>query len=60
MEYFLLCVVVSLCGYYSFNIGVREGAEKALQKLHEEKIISVRPNGDIKPNLFWVEDKTES
>ena len=60
MEYFLLCIIISLCGYYSWNMGVREGCERTLKKLHEEKIISVRPNGDIKPNLFWVEDKTDA
>ena len=60
MEYFILCVVISLCGYYSFNIGIREGAERTLKKLHQEKIISVAPDGDIKPKPFYIEKKTES
>ena len=55
MEYFLIAICVSLCGYYSFHIGVREGAERTIKKLHEEKIISVHPNGNIKPNPFYIE-----
>tara|TARA_B100001057_G_scaffold338280_1_gene339054 strand:+ start:192 stop:374 length:183 start_codon:yes stop_codon:yes gene_type:complete len=60
MEYFLICIVVALCGWQSWQLGIREGAERAVKRLHQEKIISIKPNGDISPNLFWVEDKTES
>lgn len=59
MEYFLVAVCVIACGYQSFQIGVREGAERCIKKLHEEKIISVNTNGDIKPNPFYVEKKTD-
>ena len=39
---------------------MREGAEITVKKLHQEKIISVAMNGDIKPNPFYIEKKTES
>ena len=60
MEYFLLSVVVVLSGYQSWKLGIREGAERTVKKLHQEKIISVAINGDIKPNPFYIEKKTES
>jgi len=60
MEYFLLSVVVILSGYQSWKLGIREGAERTVKKLHQEKIISVALNGDIKPNPFYIEKKTES
>ena len=60
MEYFLLSVVVVLSGYQSWKLGIKEGCARTVTKLHNEKIISIKPNGDISPNLFWVEKKTES
>jgi len=60
VEYLLLAIIIAACGYRSFQIGVREGAERTIKKLHEEKIISVHTNGDIKPNPFYIEKKTES
>ena len=59
MEYLLFVCVISLCAWQSWKLGIREGCERTVSKLHEEKIISVKPNGDISPNLFWVEDKTD-
>ena len=60
MEYFLLSVVVVLSGYQSWKLGIKEGCARTVTKLHKEKIISIKPNGDISPNLLWVEKKTES
>tara|TARA_A100001011_G_C14011477_1_gene715612 strand:+ start:228 stop:410 length:183 start_codon:yes stop_codon:yes gene_type:complete len=60
VEYLIFAVAISLCAYQSWQLGVREGAERTVKRLHQEKIISIKPNGDISPNLFWVEDKTES
>ena len=60
MEYFLLSVVVVLSGYQSWKLGIKEGCARTVTKLHEEKIISVAPDGDIKPNPFYIEKKTES
>jgi len=55
MEYFLVACCVSLCGYQSWQLGVRAGAERTIKKLHEEKIISIRTNGNIVPNPFYIE-----
>ena len=60
MEYILFCVIISLCAWHSWKLGIREGAERTVKKLHQEKIISVALNGDIKPNPFYIEKKTES
>ena len=60
MEYFLLFCVISLCAWHSWKLGIREGCERTVKKLHQEKIISVAPDGDIKPNPFYIEKKTES
>ena len=59
MEYFLLCLVVVLSGYQSWKLGIKEGCARTVTKLSEEKIISIKPNGDISPNQFWVENKTD-
>jgi len=55
MEYFLVACCVSLCGYQSWKLGVREGAERTIKKLHEEKIISIKTNGEVVPNPFFIE-----
>lgn len=60
MEYLIFAAIISLCAYQSWQLGVREGAERTVKKLHQEKIISVAVNGDIKPNPFYIEKKTES
>jgi hypothetical protein len=50
MEYVILAVVITIASYQSFQIGVREGAERTIRKLHEEKIIIVKKDGEISPN----------
>ena len=57
MEYLILAVVISVAAYQSFQIGIREGAERTIQKLHEKKIISVDRGGEISPNMFYKKDK---
>ena len=55
MEYLLVGLCIAFCAYRSFKIGLREGSEITIKKLHEEKIISIRTNGDIVPNPFYIE-----
>jgi len=55
MEYLLVGICISLCAYQSWQLGIREGAESTVKKLHEEKIISIRTNGTIVPNPFYIE-----
>ena len=60
MEYFLLSLVVVLSGYQSWKLGIKEGCARTVTKLHEEKIIAIKPNGDIYPNPFYLEKKTDT
>lgn len=60
MEYLFFAGIISLCAYQSWQLGVREGAERTVKKLHQEKIIAIKRNGDIYPNPFYIEKKTES
>ena len=60
MEYLIFAVAISLCAYQSWQLGVREGAERTVKKLHQEKIIAIKRKGDIYPNPFYIEKKTES
>ena len=53
MEYLILAVVISVAAYQSWQLGVREGAERTIRKLHEEKIIIVKKDGDISPNKLY-------
>lgn len=53
MEYLFLAVMISVAAYQSFQIGIREGAERTIRKLHEEKIIIVKKDGDISPNKLY-------
>lgn len=53
MEYFIVLLCVLGAGYQAFQIGIREGAERTIRKLHEQKIISVAKGGEISPNPFY-------
>ncbi len=55
MEYIIFFIMIGVCAYQSWQLGIREGAERAVKKLHEEKIISIRTNGAIVPNPFYIE-----
>ena len=53
MEIIIYIVVIIVCGYTSYNLGikkgVRQGAENAIDVLHEPKIIRYDHKGDIQP-----------
>ena len=53
MEYVILGCIISIAAYQAFQIGIREGAERTIRKLHEEKIIIVKKDGDISPNKLY-------
>jgi hypothetical protein len=46
---FTLCIIG--VGYTSYKIGVREGAEKMLERLQEIKIIDIDDEGKISPKI---------
>ena len=53
MDYLIVVLCVLGTGYQAFQIGIREGAERTIRKLHEKKIISVNRGGKISPNPFY-------
>ena len=53
MDYLIVVLCVLGAGYQAFRIGIREGAERTIRKLHEKKIISVNRGGEISPNPFY-------
>lgn len=53
IEFIVFLVCLAGCAWQSFQIGIKEGAERAVKKLMEERIISIKLNGDIVPNKFF-------
>lgn len=51
--YIIILICILGAGYQAFQIGIREGAERTIRKLHEKKIISVDKGGEISPNPFY-------
>ncbi len=49
IEYIIFFLALFGCGYTSWQIGVRQGAENAVEILHSMKVISYNKNGDIIP-----------
>ncbi len=54
IEFFVFGICVIGAGYQAYQIGIREGAEKALTTLQREKIIAFDRYGNIKPNPFYL------
>ena len=52
MEYVLFILIIGV-GWSSYNIGIREGSEKMIDKLHEIGVITYDEKGRIKPNPFF-------
>ena len=56
-------IITMICGiafgYHMWKQGLREGGNRLLDILHEEKIIAYDHKGDIKPNPFWQESQEE-
>ena len=48
---FVICLVLS--SYQSYKIGVRNATEITLDKLRENKIITIDDKGNIVPNPFF-------
>lgn len=57
IEFIVLAVCLIGASYKAYKIGVKEGAEKVLVKLHETKIIAFDDKGEIKPNPFYFPPK---
>tara|TARA_B100000287_G_scaffold286803_1_gene270364 strand:+ start:357 stop:530 length:174 start_codon:yes stop_codon:yes gene_type:complete len=53
VEYIIFAVCIGACGYQCYNAGIREGAAKAVDRLHEAKIIRYDHKGNIVPNEWF-------
>lgn len=53
IEWIVFGICIIGCGYQSFQIGIKEGCERTVKKLAQEKIITFKVNGDIVPNKFF-------
>ena len=54
----MIVVILLSAGYgmYMHKQGIREGAARTVNKLHEMKVICYDNEGNIKPNPFFQED----
>jgi len=52
MEYVFFILIIGV-GWSSYKIGIREGSEKMIDKLHEIGVITYDEKGRIKPNPFF-------
>lgn len=58
LNYPQLFLIVIFLGYMAWQVwkqGIRTGAERAVTKLHELKIIAFDNVGNVKPNPFYEE-----
>lgn len=49
--YLMLATCIAAAGWSSYKIGLRQGAEKMLEKLQEGRIISIDDEGQITPRF---------
>ena len=56
-------MIVGACGlglgWSCWHAGLKHGAERTVEILHQNKIICYDRKGDIKPNQFWQDDDKE-
>lgn len=48
---FIICLIGA--SWRAWQLGIREGAARAVDKLHEKKIIRFDHKGDIRPNEWF-------
>lgn len=48
---FIICLIGA--SWQAWRLGIREGASRTIDKLHEKKIIRFDHKGDIKPNEWF-------
>lgn len=47
-------ILIVACGYTSYRIGRKDGAEAMINVLHHNKIISYNEKGDVRPNPLYI------
>tara|TARA_B100000927_G_C16361281_1_gene427589 strand:+ start:543 stop:719 length:177 start_codon:yes stop_codon:yes gene_type:complete len=53
VEFILLILLAVVSCYQCYNAGIKEGAVRTVDKLHEAKIIAFDNEGEIYPNPFF-------
>ena len=56
-------LIVAICGlglgYSCWKAGLKSGAERTIEILHQKRIICYDNIGDVKPNQFWQEENKD-
>jgi len=53
IEFIIFAICLTGCAWQAYKTGIKEGAEKAVDKLHTAKIIAFDNQGNIVPNKFF-------
>lgn len=53
LEFILLSIAFGLGGHWAYKEGIREGANRTINILHEKKVIAYDNKGEIYPNPFF-------
>ena len=56
-------LIVAICGlglgYSCWKAGLKSGAERTIEILHQKRINCYDNKGDVKPNQFWQEENKD-
>ena len=53
VDFILLSLVFGLTGHWAYKEGIREGANRTINILHQKKVIAYDNEGEIYPNPFF-------
>ena len=53
IEFIIFALCMAGCSYQAFRGGIKEGAERTVDKLHQARIIAYDNKGNIVPNKFF-------
>jgi hypothetical protein len=53
LELTIFCICLIGASWRAWQLGIREGASRTINKLHQHKIIRYDHKGDIRPNEWF-------
>ena len=53
VEYILISLLCGYACYHFYKLGIKEGADRTINILHQQKIIAYDNRGEIYPNPFF-------
>jgi len=53
LNFFLLSMLTGIACQWCYNKGIREGADRCINMLHQQKVIAYDNKGEIYPNPFF-------